>query len=209
MSYRSLGFRGRRADKLAALAASLTFVGALATGARASSLASAPTRESPPIAHTGGFREPTCEHCHWGEPLNDPAGRLAVDGLPERFQSGASYRVTIGIRRPAVRTAGFELAARYADGPSVGKQAGTLRAIDDRATVTRNDTTGVQYAHHTPDGTTLTEPGAGAWVVEWTAPTSPQGSVVFHVVSNAGDENDSPLGDFIYSRAITVPRAEK
>jgi hypothetical protein len=166
-------------------------------------------REAPPLAHTGGFGEPTCAKCHWEQDLNDPAGGLAIEGLPTRFAPGAVYRFTIALRRAGIAAAGFELAARYETGPDSGRQAGTLRALDDRAAVTVSDSNRVQYAHHVRAGTSPADPDAARWMIEWKAPAAPNGRVTFHLAANAGNDNDSELGDFIYTKRVSVASGEK
>jgi hypothetical protein len=32
---------------------------------------------------------------------------------------------------------------------------------------------------------------------------------VIHVVGNAANDNDSPMGDYIYARSATIPTSEK
>jgi hypothetical protein len=45
----------------------------------------------------------------------------------------------------------------------------------------------------------------GRWTFRWTAPADAPGrAVVFHVAANAANDDDSPLGDFIYARALRV-----
>jgi hypothetical protein len=33
--------------------------------------------------------------------------------------------------------------------------------------------------------------------------------VTFHVAANAANDNDSPLGDYIFARSVSVPIGEK
>ena len=49
--------------------------------------------DGPPIAHTGGFGEPTCRVCHQGQPLNAAGGTLRVEGLPGRYEAGRTYEL--------------------------------------------------------------------------------------------------------------------
>jgi hypothetical protein len=43
--------------------------------------------------------------------------------------------------------------------------------------------------------------------MEWTAPSPADGPVQFNVAANASNNDDSPLGDFIYLKAVrTTPR---
>ena len=166
-------------------------------------------RDQPPLAHTGGFGEPTCIVCHFDGTLNDSAGSLTIEGVPARHQPGKRYRLTITVRHPELKLAGFELASRFATGPDSGRQAGVLSTIDERAKVTTDDGTHVQYAHHMRSGTTPLPPGVGRWTVEWVAPTAGSAQVVIHVAANAANDNDSPLGDYIFARSVSVPIGEK
>ena len=147
--------------------------------------------------------------CHFDGDINDAAGSLTIDGLPARYEPGRRYRLTVAVAHPQLRVAGFELSARYESGSDRGLQAGTLSATDERASVTADSGSSVQYAHHLRSGTTPVPPGVGRWVVEWTAPAMPSGPVVFHVAANAADDNDSPLGDYIFARSFTVRSDEK
>jgi hypothetical protein len=158
-------------------------------------------QEGAPPAHTGGFEEPSCQRCHADGPLNDSLGRIVVEGLPERYASGKRYRITVTLSRPEMRLGGFQLSARFAGGERAGRQAGTLRATDDRARL--SDTAGVQYAGHTAAGSALTGRDSARWVIEWTAPAAPAGAVVFHTAANAANDDDSELGDNIYTRSVT------
>lgn len=150
--------------------------------------------QDPPLAHTGGFDEPTCRACHFDESLNASGGTLALGGVPDTYEPGERYRVTVRLHREGLERSGFELAARFAD----GTQAGTLHADGDAATVGTDDSSGVQYAHHTPTGTEPAAPDSARWTLEWTAPSSGD-TVVFHAAANAANGDASEFGDFIYT----------
>jgi hypothetical protein len=152
--------------------------------------------DGPPLAHTGGFGEKTCRDCHTDYDLNEPGGGITLDGLPEAYEAGRIYRFTVSIRHPELQRAGFELAFRFAAGAAAGRQAGEVRTTDERARVSR-DTTGILYAHHVDRGVDPVEQGLGRWTLEWMAPAA--GTVVLHIAANASDNNDSPLGDRIYT----------
>ncbi len=158
--------------------------------------------DRPPPAHTGGFGEPTCRACHFQHPLNVPGGTLVLDGLPEGYAPGERYRLTVRLQREGMQRSGFELAVRFAEGPAVGRQAGTLTAADTtRATITRADA--VQYVHHTVAGTALTDPNAAQWTLVWTAPDT-SAPVIFHAVGNAANGDASAFGDFIYTQEVVL-----
>lgn len=153
--------------------------------------------DGPPPGHTGGFGEPTCWVCHDGEPLNAPAGALTVDGLPETYEPGRAYLLTVVLRHPSLRRAGFQLAARVAGGEYRGLQAGTLRPAGPGITVVWEARRGVAYAQHADP--VVREAGEARWLVRWEAPASALGPVVVHLAANAANDDNSPIGDLIYT----------
>ena len=190
----------------------LVFTGAGAAAALALlAFPAAPARagdpDAPPPAHTGGFEEPTCRACHFDGELNAEGGGLVLEGVPAAYRAGERYRITIALRRGEMKRGGFQLAARFAEGSSAGRQAGSLRAPDERVKVTEGTTGGVQYASQTRPGIQLGEAGRITWVVEWTAPSSAAGPVVFHVAANAANGDESQFGDFVYT-ATQITRAQ-
>ena len=146
----------------------------------------------PPLAHTGGFGEPTCRECHF-DGSAQPTGTLSLGGVPQRYAPGAAYRLEVIIGDSTARSGGFQLAARVAAGPHAGTQAGTLCALDTRVAVGTDGESDVQYASHAG--------AAGAdslrWQLEWRAPSEDVGSVIFHVAANSANDDDSMLGDVI------------
>ena len=150
-------------------------------------------------AHTGGFGEMTCQQCHWENPLNEPAGRLTLDGIPESYTAGEQYLITVTLARPGIGRAGFQLSAREdVMAMNAGADAGTLGPADESLQTVQDDARRVTYIQHTRKGTTPSEPGLKKWRVQWTAPDT-RVPVVFHVAANASNDDASPLGDFIYT----------
>jgi hypothetical protein len=160
--------------------------------------------DAPPPAHTGGFGEPTCRACHFDGELNEEGGGLALGGVPAAYRAGERYRITVTLRRGEMERGGFQLAARFAEGSAAGRQAGSLRALDERVKVTEGTRGGVQYASQTRPGIQLTQAGRIEWVVEWTAPAAAAGPVVFHAAANAGNGDESQFGDFVYTTVQVV-----
>lgn len=182
-----------------------TVAGALALAAMLSAAGSAHVHNraypyGAPPGTTGGFREPTCQMCHFGNELNDPAGSLTIEGLPERYTPGQAYRLIIRLRRPQMAAAGFQLSARTA----AGAQAGTLAVSDSASSVQVQTSGGVHYAGHTEPGSRLETPGAAAWPILWTAPATPSGPITLSAAANAGDDDRSPLGDYVYALERTA-----
>ena len=164
-------------------------------------LATTPTRRAPAYpdrpapAHTGGFGEPTCLACHFDGDFNPPGGGLSVEGWPERPEPGADYEITVRIAREEMGRAGFQLAVRTAD----GLQAGTLAPADDRSAVVESG--GVEYLHHTLDGTALTGEAEAMWRFTWTAPDT-LAPLRVHIAANAANDDASEFGDAIYADSL-------
>ena len=155
--------------------------------------------DRPPPAHTGGFGEPTCQTvCHSEFPLNTDGGTLTMDGIPDSYKPGEKYIVRIMLTRPGTERAGFQMSARYQSGESIGKQAGRLKTIDKNAAIDVKNT--ILYARHTVAGAENVKSDTTRWSLEWTSPLAPQGPVIFHLVANAADWNDSETGDYIYTQ---------
>ncbi len=156
----------------------------------------------PPLAHTGGFGEPTCRECHQGEALNAPGATLRIEGVPQPWRPGRAYRITVTLRRDSLARAGFELAARFLPG---GGSAGILIPYDSLLTaVDRDSASGLSYAHHTRRGTAI-ERALARWTILWTAPLSGTGDIAFNVAAVAANDDNSNLGDVVYTAAATAP----
>src|SRR5437667_371998 len=78
----------------------------------------------------GGFGEPTCRACHSDAGLNEPGGELAITGAPAGYEAGRTYQLEIVLRRAGMLRAGFQLAARFADGSPAGAPAGVVEPVD-------------------------------------------------------------------------------
>jgi hypothetical protein len=153
--------------------------------------------DHPLPAHTGGFREPTCHACHFDNHLNDPAGKLVVEGWPRRARADSTYRITVRLDHPELVYGGFQLAIRTQD----GRQGGTLTPIDGRSatTVSRE----ITYLHQTGAGTDRTREKEMAWTFRWT-PSGGAGMRFLHISANASDGDNSAFGDFIYTDSLAV-----
>jgi hypothetical protein len=155
-------------------------------------------REGPPPGHTGGFGEPTCHTCHFDNPVDARPGALVLAGVPERYQPGLDYAIGVVLARPGLLSAGFQISARFAD----GRQAGTFRVSPaDARRVGVAAENGVQYGHHLEDGIDPAAADTARWTLLWTAPAAAAGTITFHATANAGNDDWSPLGDFIYTAA--------
>jgi len=161
----------------------------------------------PPPGHTGGFGEPTCLECHVGNDLNAFGGRVAVLGLPETYERGRRYLLTVVLEAEETTSAGFQLSVRYGGGAQWGDPAGVLVPVDQRVSVTRSET-GQLYANQTLQGSPSTDPDLATWALEWVAP-SVGGPVAIHVAANSANGDDSPLSDLVYAADVRIPPARR
>jgi hypothetical protein len=166
-------------------------------------------KDGPPPAHTGGFGEPTCRECHSDAGLNEAGGELSIADAPASYEAGRTYELEVVLRRAGMLRAGFQLAARFAEGDATGTPAGLLQPGDRRSRVIWDTVSHVSYIEHNQIGTAL-RGDAGRWPVSWTAPTgNARGVVEFDVAGNAANDDDSPLGDFIYTGTLRVAPARR
>jgi hypothetical protein len=161
--------------------------------------------DGPPLGVTGAFGEASCHQCHFDGDLNAHGGNVEIKGVPDTFEAGKRYLMTVTLSHESLKAGGFQLAARFADGDNKGASAGELRASDTRTRVAVSERRDAQYVHHTKEGTAPTTAGAAMWELEWIAPES-GGKVAFHAASVAADGDVSPFGDFVYLRELITSR---
>ena len=160
-------------------------------------------KEGPYPNVTGGFGEQTCHLCHLDNPINAPGGAVTLDGIPPAFTPGHTYPITVTISRQGLRRGGFEIAARVAAGKQKGRQAGSWRLLDARAQLIPGAVDkALTFVQHNQTGSRAATPGSNTWTIEWTAPPAETGAVQFNVAANASNNDDSPLGDYIYVKAV-------
>ena len=159
-------------------------------------------KEGPYPNVTGGFGEQSCRLCHLDNPLNAPGGQLTLAGVPPVFTPGSVYPITVTLAREDMRRGGFEIAARFAGGRQKGRQAGTWKLTDARTQLIPGAVDkALSFVQHNLAGSRAATAGANAWTIEWTAPADASAPVQFNVAANAANNDDSPLGDYIYLRS--------
>jgi hypothetical protein len=164
-------------------------------------------KEGPYPNVTGGFGEQSCHLCHLDNPVNAAGGRLEIKGVPRSYTAGQTYEVTVSLTRAGTRRGGFEIAARFVTGKRRGKQAGSWKLTDGRMQLIPGTVdSALSFVQHNLAGSRTTTPGVHAWTIEWTAPSPASDPVQFNVAANASNNDDSPLGDYIYlERARSLP----
>lgn len=157
-----------------------------------------PYPEALPGPFTGGFGEDTCHSCHFDYPLNTEEAGLAVEGIPEQYEAGATYPITLTVTRTQLQQAGFQLSSRYGD----GSQAGTFAYHSSRISETETRRT-IQYLQHSAAGSQPSSPDSAQWSLKWQAPDRPSGTIHFHIAANAANGDASAFGDFILVQSLT------
>ena len=151
-----------------------------------------------PPGFSGGFKETSCDACHFENDLNAKPGQLTITGVPERFAPGERYPLTITLSRPGMRLGGFQFTARMADG---GAQAGALAPAEgEEKRLAVQVGNSVQYANQRTAGSVLSTADTIRWTVVWTAPAG--GTVQFHAAANAADNDESARGDYVYTATV-------
>jgi hypothetical protein len=167
------------------------------------SIAAAAFKEGPYPNVTGGFGEQSCHLCHLDNPVNSAGGKLEITGVPPSYVAGQAYQVTVSLARNGMRRGGFEIAARFATGRRKGKQAGRWNVTDARMQLIPGAADpALTFVQHNLVGSRTTTPGVNSWTIEWTAPSPASDPVQFNVAANASNNDDSPLGDYIYLKMV-------
>jgi hypothetical protein len=168
-------------------------------------------KEGPYPNVTGGFGERSCHLCHLDNPINAAGGSVALDGVPASFVPGETYPISVTIRRDGLRRGGFEIGARFATGRLKGKQAGTWTPTDARVQLIPGAVDkALSFVQHNLIGSRAPAAGSNTWTIQWTAPNQADAPVQFNVAANASNNDDSPLGDYIYLKMLrSVPAKRK
>jgi len=153
-----------------------------------------------PGPFTGGFGEETCHSCHFDYDINDERGSLTVEGLGNTYIPGEQYELTISVESERLEVGGFQMTARFKN----GSQAGEFRWSGDRLTLTPHISDNIQYLQHSVSGTRPTSDRKVTWVFTWDAAIQDPSSVIFNISANAGNDDFSAFGDWIYVQEITV-----
>lgn len=145
-----------------------------------------------PPGYAGNAEAAFCASCHSGS-LGAGEPRVALSGLPKTATAGETYAIGVHVSHPALVRAGFLLSApgRFLPGDDVS----VARGAD-----------GAHYATHAAASTWFE--ASAAWTLQWRAPDSP-GNLAFHLVVNAANGDESPLGDSVVAltRRVEVRRA--
>jgi hypothetical protein len=158
----------------------------------------------PPASRTGAFAvagrtaEPNCSVCHSGQVVNDPAGSIALLGVPAQYSPGQTYPLTVRLDYPwdppppdPVKW-GFQLqAVLAATGDSAGVWDLSANTGPDTLRVVRGLSTSVwrhrRYVEQIAASTRTGQGGPVTWTMNWVAPPADSGTVYFFLAANAAN----------------------
>ncbi len=150
---------------------------------------------SPPDGATGAPGEELCTDCHTSFLADSGDGLLTITGLPDQFEPGQTYSLTVSLADAGQQRWGFELSVK----DDRDQQAGSITvtdAVNTQASVIAD----ITYLKHTSTGTQNGTPdGSGAWTFDWTAPSKGRQVAIFYLAGNAANGNGNTLGDYIYN----------
>lgn len=162
-----------------------------------------PLRTGVPV--DGGL---TCTACHRTyAPVNsDVRGRVMV--TVAEYTPGQKQNIKVRVEHPEAIRWGFQLTARLESDQS--KQAGTFTPVDNSIRVQCAPSGNapcngaLEFASHVAASTQVNQRDFGEWTVEWTAPATNVGPIVFYVAGNAADNSGNPTGDRIYNNNYRI-----
>ena len=158
-------------------------------------------------ASTNAPGENSCqaEKCHTQNALNSGGGELTVTGVPNAYELGKEYPLTIALQQQGQKRWGFQITVlNESQLPS-----GELILKDPKLTRLRTETmpdgSVRQYVEHTLEGSQMgKKDGPVSWEIVWQAPANPEGRIYFYTAANAANFNKKPWGDFIYTTTDTA-----
>ena len=128
---------------------------------------------------TGAPGEETCRHCHDTFPINPGGGELRIEGFPETYVPGETYRVTISLESPSGLRWGFQATVLGEN----RKRAGKVIATDKSKTkvVAGIFEPNRRYIEQKRAGTFEGQRGGASWELAWRAPKRSKGAITIYV----------------------------
>src|SRR5579885_1530979 len=177
-----------------------------------------PYSQGPDPFKTGGPfpGESSCAEsgCHSSPSrLNKGPGMVSISVNP--YKPGETQTITVTVSDPTEQRWGFQLTARPAN--SLMTSAGSFQPLDGNVQVVCGGPSfgpvpcgagTISFAEHTLPGTRLGTRGGVTFQVNWTAPSSDVGDIIFAAAGNAANGNSqADPGDNIYTTSVTVSAA--
>ncbi len=136
--------------------------------------------------------------CHGDEPTRSVS--VLLDGVPFAWEEGQTYPLTLQVRGgPSVGSGGQD----YSAGFSMMVEAGSLAPVDGNTQNYQDNNTRLT---HTSTGAGI-DNSERIWNLEWTAPSSGEGHIMFYVAGNSVNGGEGNQGDMWNRLAFPVPEA--
>lgn len=158
---------------------------------------------NPPNGRTGAPGEGTCRDCHATYALNSGSGSVYLSGVPDVYEFGETYTITVHVTHPSQSRWGFELAAKNND----GIQGGDVIVTQANYTTSSN-WNNVTYIKQRNQGSFAGQSNGAEWEFDWRAPNLDEGMISFYVAGNAANYNNNTAGDYIYTNSAQSEPAE-
>ncbi|MFT5142456.1 MAG: hypothetical protein ACI80V_001352 [Rhodothermales bacterium] len=155
--------------------------------ARTNSTGAPPGRTGSPAE--GGL---TCNSsgCHSGSTTNSGSGSISVAGQTS-YVAGQTVPLSITVEEEGVQRIGFQVSAIN---NSTGAHVGRFNLVV--GSQTKFASSSENYVTHANAPTGMS---SRTFEIEWVAPASPVGIVMFYIAGNAADGGGSQVGDHIYT----------
>ena len=172
----------------------------------------------PDARSTGAPGDAICTRCHSGTVNSGPGSVTIAFAGGQTYTPGQTKRLTVTVADPDQRRWGFQVTARLGTNLPAG-QAGSFVPVDAFTQVKCEDdsirsagqacpSTGpLEFIEHTEAGTRPGTANEASFLVDWKAPATNVGDVVFYVAGNAANNDSRNSGDRIYAANFTVKAA--
>lgn len=156
--------------------------------------------------YTGAPDENNCTYCHVGTAVNGGSGGVKVELVgATAYTPGVRHTLRVTVTESGVTRWGFQLSARL---KGTSNRAGTFNVADPVNTRLDTGQNGLEYVTHTEAGTQAGTASPASWTVEWTAPPSGAGPVVFYVAGNAANRDGASTSDKIYTSSTEIEASD-
>jgi hypothetical protein len=133
----------------------------------------------------------SCATCHFESEPALNSGKLQLLGLPQKVEAGRTYELTVALKHAGMKVAGFLLGLDPA-GAGAAPFKATSSAIESKDAAIRST---LARAKQTEEA---------RWSFAWRAPDKLPAEIVFYLSANAGNDDQSPLGDRIYLETVKL-----
>ncbi len=150
----------------------------------------------PPAGVSGAPGENTCFACHFIE--TPVAGEFTITA-PPNYTPGQTYQIVVRhtTGNASRRRWGFQMTALAGTSP-----AGSFANLSGNTQIISG--LGRSYIQHTSSGTFAGQMGGAVWTLNWTAPATNVGAIVFYAAGNQANNDGTSEGDQIHLTSTTT-----